>query len=58
MKVYFWDFINFKQNDWASLLPMAEFAYNNVNNTNIGHMLFKLNCSYHRHILFKKNVNP
>ena len=47
MKAYFLAFVNFKQNDWAWLLLIAEFAYNNVKNANIGHMLFELNYWYH-----------
>ena len=47
IKAYFRAFVNKKQNDWACLLPMAEFAYNNVKNADIGHMLFELNCSFY-----------
>ena len=32
--------------------------YNNAKNTNIGHMLFKLNCGYHPRILYKEEVDP
>ena len=37
MEAYLWAFVNFEQNDWARLLPMAEFAYNNTNNASIGY---------------------
>ncbi len=37
---------------------MAEFAYNNINNTSTGHILFKLNCRFYFQILFKEDVNP
>ena len=30
IEAYFRVFINFKQNNWAQLLPMAKFAYNNA----------------------------
>ena len=40
-------FVNFKQNDWVRLLPMAEFAYNNAKNASTGHTPFELNCGYH-----------
>ena len=30
MEAYLRAFVNFKQNDWTRLLPMAEFAYNNA----------------------------
>ena len=37
---------------------MAEFAYNNIKNVNIGYTLLKLNYSYHLQMLYKKNVDP
>ena len=36
---------------------MAEFAYNKVKHTSIGYMPFKLNCKYHLHISYEKNIN-
>lgn len=30
IKVYLWVFVNFKENNWARLLPIAKFAYNNA----------------------------
>ena len=47
MEAYLWAFVNFKQNNWARLLPMAKFAYNNAKNASIGHISFKLNCDYY-----------
>ena len=44
MEAFFRAFVNFKQNDWAKFLLMAEFAYNNARNTSIGHTSFELNC--------------
>ena len=44
MEAYLMVFINFKQNDWARLLPMAEFAYNNSMNARTGYTPFKFNC--------------
>ena len=58
MEAYLWVFINFKQNNWAKLLPMAEFAYNNAKNASTGHMSFELNCGYHPQILYKEDLNP
>ena len=58
MKAYLQDFINFEHNDWARLLPMAEFAYNNAKNSSTGHTPFKLNCGYHPCIFFEKNTDP
>ncbi len=50
--------INWKQNNWAKLLPMAEFAYNNTKNVSIGHIPFELNCRFHLWVSFKEDVNP
>lgn len=36
---------------------MTEFVYNNAKNANINHMLLKLNCKYHFHVLYKKSIN-
>ena len=47
MEAYLWAFFNFEQNNWARLLPMVDFAYNNTRNASTGHMLFELNCGYH-----------
>ena len=58
MKAYFWAFVNFEQNDWAKLLPIAEFAYNNINNASNGYMPFELNCGYHPCIFFEEDINP
>ena len=58
IKAYLQAFVNFKQNEWAKLLLIAEFAYNNAKNTSTGHTPFKLNCSYHPHVSFKENTNP
>ena len=53
----FWAFVNFKQNGWAQLLPMAEFAYNNAKNTSTSYMLFELNCGYHPWVFYEKNLD-
>lgn len=50
MKAYFRDFINYKQNNWAKLLPIAEFTYNNAQNISIGCIFFELNYGYHSYI--------
>ncbi len=51
-------FVNWEQDNWAKLLPMVEFAYNNVKNASTGHILFKLNYSYHSKVFFKEDVDP
>ena len=58
MEAYFRAFINFEQNDWAWLLPIAKFAYNNAKNASIGHTLFELNCGYYSRISYEKDLDP
>ena len=58
MEAYLWAFVNFEQNDWAKLLPIAEFAYNNAKNASTGYTSFELNCGYHPRVSYKKNVDP
>ena len=58
MEAYFRVFVNFKQNDWARLLLMAEFAYNNAKNASTGHTSFKLNCTYHPCVSYKEDLDP
>lgn len=56
-ETYLYAFANWKQNDWAKLLPMIEFAYNNTKNLSFGHILFELNYVYYPCISFKDNTN-
>ena len=58
METYLQVFVNFKQENWARLLLITEFAYNNTKNASTGHTPFKLNYGYHVQILYKKEVNP
>ena len=58
MEAYLRAFVNWEQDDWARLLPMAEFAYNNAKNANTGHTPFKLNCGYHSRVSFEGDVDP
>ncbi len=58
MEVYLRAFVNWEQDNWARLLPMAEFAYNNAKNASTGHTPFKLNCGYHPKISFEEDVDP
>ena len=57
MKVHLRAFINWEQNNWAKLLPMAEFVYNNAKNASTGHTPFKLNCGYYLKVSFKEDVD-
>ena len=58
IEAYLQAFVNFEQNDWARLLLMAEFAYNNTKNASSGHTPFELNYDYHPRMSYKKDVNP
>ncbi len=57
IEVYLRAFINWGQDDWAKLLPMAEFAYNNAKNSSTVHTSFELNCGYNLRIFFEEDVN-
>ena len=50
MKVYLCIFVNFKQNNWARLLSLVKFAYNNAKNVSIDHTPFELNSDYHLYL--------
>ncbi len=58
MEAYLRVFVNYEQNDWARLLPMAEFAYNNTKNTSTGHTSFELNCGFHPHVSYEEDIDP
>ena len=58
MKAYLRAFVNWEQNDWACLLPMAKFAYNNTKNTSTGHTPFELNYGFYPRVFFEDNVEP
>ena len=57
MEAYLCAFVNWEQNDWAWLLPMVEFVYNNSKNASIGHMPFELNCGYHPRVSYEEEVD-
>ena len=58
IEAQFWTFINFEQNDWARLLPMAKFAYNNAKNASTGLTLYELKYGYHSWMSYKNDVDP
>ena len=58
IETYLRAFVNFELNNWARLLPMTEFAYNNAKNASTGYTPFELNCSYHPQMSYEKDVNP
>ena len=57
MEAYLQALVNFEQNDWARLLSMAKFAYNNAKNTSTYHTPFELNCGYHPRVSFKEDTD-
>ena len=58
IEAYLQAFVNFEQNDWAKLLLIAKFAYNNAKNLSTSYASFELNYSYHPRVCFEKNTNP
>ena len=58
MEAYLRVFVNWEQDNWAKLLPIAKFAYNHIKNASTGHTLFKLNCGYHPKVSFEEDVDP
>jgi len=47
IEAYLRSFISYEQDDWVSLLPMAEFAYNNSNTNATGISPFYANYGFH-----------
>ncbi len=47
LEQYLQVYMNYQQDDWATLLPMAEFAYNNTTNMMTGVSPFFANKGYH-----------
>ena len=58
MEAYLGMFVDFKQNDWARLLPIAVFVYNNAENSSTSHTFFELNYSYQLWMSYKEDVEP
>src|SRR6266481_3635591 len=48
-------YTNYQQDDWSSLLPLAEFAYNNATNETTGVSLFFANKGYHPSFAMEPN---
>ena len=58
MEAYLRAFVNYEQDNWARLLPMAEFAYNNAKHASTGYTSFELNCGYHLCVSYREDLNP
>ena len=50
LKQYICMYCNYQQSDWPTLLPLAEFTYNNTPSTTTGMTLFFTNKGYHPNI--------
>lgn len=57
IEVYLKVFINYKENNWARLFLIVEFAYNNIENISIDQIFFKLNYYYYPHVSYKKDTD-
>ncbi len=58
IEAYLRTFINFVQDDWARLLLMDKFAYNNAKNASTVHTPFELNCKFYPRPSYKQDINP
>ena len=58
MEQYLRAFVNFEQNDWVELLPMAEFAYNNTRHASTQMSLFEAVQGYTPRMSFEESANP
>ena len=58
IEAYLRVFVNFEQNNWARLLPMVKFAYNNTKNASIDYTPFELNFEYHPWVFYEEDLNP
>src|ERR1700677_2380909 len=47
LEQYLRAYTNYQQDDWSTLLPLAEFAYNNADNESTGVSPFFANKGYH-----------
>lgn len=56
IETYFETFVNYKYDNWAGLLLIAEFAYNNAKTANIRHTFFELNCDFYLQVSYKKKL--
>ena len=57
MEPYLRAFINWEQKNWARLLPMAEFTYNNAKNANTGLTPFELNYGFYPQVFFEDDID-
>jgi hypothetical protein len=53
LEQYIWVFVNECQDDWDTLLLLAEFAYNNHTHSTMQHTPFFIDTGWHPHMDFK-----
>src|SRR5258708_26336837 len=51
LEQYLWAYMNYQQDNWAPLLPLAEFTYNNAMSATTGVSPFFVNKGYHPRLL-------
>ncbi|SRR5258708_7897793 len=56
LEQYLQAYMNYQQDDWSSLLLLAEFTYNNAMNKTTGVSLFFANKDYHPSLMAEPNV--
>src|SRR5258706_14872762 len=56
LEQYLQAYTNYQQDDWSSLLLLAEFAYNNATNETTRVSLFFANKGYHPSLMAEPNV--
>src|SRR5258705_6228489 len=56
LEQYLQAYTNYQQDDWSSLLLLAEFAYNNATTETTGFSPFFANKGYHRSLVAEPNV--
>ncbi len=58
MEAYFQVFVNFEQEEWARLLLIVKFTYNNMKNASTNYTSFELNYGSNPRASYKKDVDP
>ena len=58
LEQYLRAYVNYQQDNWARLLPMAKYAYNNAVNASFGLTLFKALMGYNPDFDIKKSQEP
>ncbi len=56
LEQYLQAYANYQQDNWSSLLPLVEFAYNNATNEMTGVSPFFTNKGYHPSLMVELNV--